>query len=538
MKASPWWNTKTSVLSNTLIKPTLSNNATKVDSHSWFSIHKTCHGTIDRKFTTESRDISFTKCRKIRIYPKPDQKKVINQWWNGYRYSYNKTMERIIQDTCQVKEQFIAAKIDCEDERVHLKTQILTRGYPDCHYKLQIDHTIPKIKCVVKYNKKKDHVSLTIKIVDDPVINPLKVKILFDYPPPENWTTYRNIYVTEKNNPFFEETNSWVLETPKIIRARAVKDAVANYKTICTNALLHAVRGTVSEFPFKLKKTDSWSVGFDDVASLKRTWIKEKPKHKKETIKKNGFFICSSKIKDPIRCAERIPCNYGAPMIHKDQYNSYWIIVPFTVEKEIKQSKQPECSIDVGIKNYIATYDSEGTTMKFIDTEWQSKITNIDHAIENTQSMLGNSDLSSKKRQHLEALKLRLHKKIKNMVKDAHNKIANYLVNNYSKIILGKFNSKRILESISITKSAKKKLQHLSHYKFKEYLKFKAMTEGKKVYERNEYGTTKTCPCCGIWNPNIGLQDRTFHCINPSCNYIADRDEKSALCIMLKYYGY
>ena len=59
------------------------------------------------------------------------------------------------------------------------------------------------------------------------------------------------------------------------------------------------------------------------------------------------------------------------------------------------------------------------------------------------------------------------------------------------------------------------------------------MSKGVEVVIYNEYGTTKTCPCCGHWNSKISLGDRIFRC--SKCKYEADRDDKAALCILLKY---
>jgi putative transposase len=113
-----------------------------------------------------------------------------------------------------------------------------------------------------------------------------------------------------------------------------------------------------------------------------------------------------------------------------------------------------------------------------------------------------------------------------------HWKVINSLLKEHSKIIIGKFNVKSILQSSTITKPAKRKLKALSHYGFKTKLIYKAASLGKEVKTWSEWGTTKGCPCCGH-KIKITLSERIFRC--NYCNYEAGRDDKAACCIMLKY---
>lgn len=98
-------------------------------------------------------------------------------------------------------------------------------------------------------------------------------------------------------------------------------------------------------------------------------------------------------------------------------------------------------------------------------------------------------------------------------------------------VVIGKLNVQSILKG-TITKSAKRKLQALSHYQFKTRLKYKAASLGVTLRTQNEWGTTSGCPCCGRAN-KLTLADRTFVC--SGCDYKALRDDKAACCIMLKH---
>jgi putative transposase len=91
---------------------------------------------------------------------------------------------------------------------------------------------------------------------------------------------------------------------------------------------------------------------------------------------------------------------------------------------------------------------------------------------------------------------------------------------------------KGILQSSTITKAAKRKLQTLGHYGFKTKLIYKAESLGAEVKTWSEWGTTKGCPCCGR-KINMTLSERIFRCDH--CGYESRRDDKAACCIMLKY---
>ena len=74
-----------------------------------------------------------------------------------------------------------------------------------------------------------------------------------------------------------------------------------------------------------------------------------------------------------------------------------------------------------------------------------------------------------------------------------HWKVINDLTKNNNLIVIGKLNVQSILKSSTITKAAKRKLQALSHFKFKQRLQYKASLLGVPLKTQNEWGTTKGC---------------------------------------------
>ena len=154
----------------------------------------------------------------------------------------------------------------------------------------------------------------------------------------------------------------------------------------------------------------------------------------------------------------------------------------------------------------------------------------------------------------------RCYKKIKNIVKELHNKTALYLVKNYERILLPKFETQNMLrnkrdmkgyinkikeeegekESKKELKEIYKKrrlngrvkfvLNNLSHYKFKMHLLKKSKEYGSELIEVTEENTSITCTNCGTHGKKYS-KSRVKLC---SCKYKIDRDINGARNIIIK----
>jgi len=100
----------------------------------------------------------------------------------------------------------------------------------------------------------------------------------------------------------------------------------------------------------------------------------------------------------------------------------------------------------------------------------------------------------------------RLRCKIKNMVKELHHKVARFLVDNFDVIFLP------IFETSQMVSKSRRKLRNktvremltLSHYEFKNFLKWKAWENSKLVIDCNEAYTSKTVSWTGEIIKNLG----------------------------------
>jgi transposase len=125
----------------------------------------------------------------------------------------------------------------------------------------------------------------------------------------------------------------------------------------------------------------------------------------------------------------------------------------------------------------------------------------------------------------------KIYRRLKNIVDEAHWKIAKYLTDNYDEIYLGKINMQSIVKNDNLTDMTKRVGTMLRHYEFRQRLKFKC--EEKRVYykEVDERYTSKTCSVCGGYKEDLGGNE-IYEC--GECGTVIGRDIGACRCILIK----
>jgi IS605 OrfB family transposase len=221
-----------------------------------------------------------------------------------------------------------------------------------------------------------------------------------------------------------------------------------------------------------------------------------------------------------------IPTHICDSTLQYDRINeTYLLWIPEKLEAEVIPSREKWISLDPGARRFLTgvsnteiLYCGEGYDKK-LQTYIQDR---------NRYKKLNISPRKKKKRWN------RIQRKIKGLVNDLHWKCCNYLTRNYETILIGDLSAKRVSSKrLHLASLTKQTLLSLSHYQFKQRLRYKASLRGSRVLEINESYTTKVCHQCGYVN-NVGCM-RNFHCSQCACN--VDRDVKGGLCIALKAFG-
>ena len=141
--------------------------------------------------------------------------------------------------------------------------------------------------------------------------------------------------------------------------------------------------------------------------------------------------------------------------------------------------------------------------------------------------------LNHNSRKNLKKAIRRHHKKIQNLITDAHYQIINDILElDFDYIILPNFNVSNMVKkgNRKIRKKTARQMMSWNHYKFRCRIKNACEKRGVKLVIGNEKYTSKTCPQCGWLNRNIGGAE---YFICKHCGYQGDRDHKAGYLIFL-----
>lgn len=253
-------------------------------------------------------------------------------------------------------------------------------------------------------------------------------------------------------------------------------------------------------------KNESW-VGFQ----------KRDCKIKDATTINLGISL-SEKIDDDIQCDIEVTESFGVFYATITQNRVYLPELP----PDILTSRI--CALDMGERTFGTLYDPDGT-IAFLGTDVNSKMKNRLRVIYKKRKGL-KTKLFYKKRSRVLRACRRASTKLKNMIKDMHRRVADWLVLNHDVVLIGKLG----IGVMKCKRKGKRVLQSLSHYSFRRTLLQKATFARKVVRVVSEAYTTKQCNRCGYMNWTIGPSE-VFSCKN--CGTVCHRDVHSGRGIFI-----
>ena len=463
--------------------PAINDHYNKIKSNSWFDISicenipkdklqkyivETSHiptnsykqqmKQIRRRNLDKDPDFIYTK--KVRLYPAPDQRIILQEWFDAATRMFNITV-------CYIRQMIYH----------HNKLIDLSSVY-DIIYKTDF-----------RFN---------LKEVRDLIIVAMKYPI------------------------------------PVHILDEVIQQVVSNHKTCLTNLM----DGHIKKFRVRTQ------------AYIRR----------RHTLKiESNFFSNGSFCKRTFPSFESSEPLVGitstCTLLYDRDTQKYILLIPTTKEKEYRNAIVSDCGIDLGIRTFVTTYS--GANVVSIGNNLYKKVKKYHRKIDKINELLsikekevfvnkkivvkkkikakGETKIVKQTKRYLVPKKInrrklkrglrKYHKKITDMVRDLHFKSANYLVNHYDNIYIGKLSTKSILSrnNKKITKRTKRMIGVLAPYLFRQRLAYMGNKYGSFVGEVDEYLTTKTCCNCGRIN-EIG-SSKTHKC---KCGMNADRDENSA----------
>lgn len=338
-----------------------------------------------------------------------------------------------------------------------------------------------------------------------------------------------------------------------------------------------------------------FTIGHKDVTKSQSVFIP------KTAIKYKGFYVSHLGKMKGMKNIKNLDlttiCDSRLTIDKSGNNNEYYLCVTYSEKQKEKRNRFRVVTLDPGEKIFQTYFSEEGYGN--IGINIRNKILPIEQKIRRLQRILSNKindrkEINGKKLcdHKLNMLKKKYKKngkefikqknfrdntklvnkrkirnkikkcyhKIKNIVKELHNKTALYLVRNYERILLPKFETQNMVKNKKFDKNYFNKLacekgeeeckkeikqvykqrrlngrvkfvlNNLSHYKFKLHLLNKCKEYGSELVEVTEEYTSKTCTCCGIQSQNYD-KNRVKQC---SCGFKIDRDINGARNIMIK----
>ena len=196
-------------------------------------------------------------------------------------------------------------------------------------------------------------------------------------------------------------------------------------------------------------------------------------------------------------------------------------------------------SLDPGVRTFMTAYDPDQSKV----FNWgQSDISKIYKLCYIQDQLQRKMDTLPQEIYHRSRKKFVIRKRwyknfdrIHNLVDQLHKNLCKWLVENYSTILLPKFETSKMVKKPgrNINSKTARSMMTWSHYRFQQRLINKAREYSHvNVLIVDEPYTSKTCGNCGAIHHKLG-GNKTFTC--PTCHITMDRDANGARNILLKF---
>ncbi len=225
---------------------------------------------------------------------------------------------------------------------------------------------------------------------------------------------------------------------------------------------------------------------------------------------KQSIYIPKSAIKDcgiyhsmlgECKFKESLPDNFSDGRLTLI-YDEYYLTISTEVQQLNSENQGRIVALDPGVRTFM-TFFSE------ISFGWLGKDSNLHiqklcFKLDQIVSRLSKAKCQQKR--NLKKAASRLRCKIKNLVKELHHKTARFLVENFDVILLPAFETSRMISKSrrKLRNKSVRQMLTLSHYEFKQFLKWKAWENHKVVIDCNEAYTSKTVSWTGEIIKNLG----------------------------------
>ncbi len=297
----------------------------------------------------------------------------------------------------------------------------------------------------------------------------------------------------------------WCKEVPYQIKSIAIKDACIAVKKAKKK---YQEGGGISQCRFRSRKSP-----------IQSCYIP------KSAVKDNGIYHT---ILGEITYKESLPANIGDCRLVM-AYSDCYLCCPITSPRLKSENQGRVVALDPGIRTFLTFFseDSFGWLGQAANIKIQKLCFKLDRLISQI------STAKSRRKKRLKKAATRMRGKLKALVDELHKKIAKFLVDNFDVILLPNFETSQMSKKGKrrIRSKSVRQMLSLSHYKFKQFVKHKALEHNKIVVDVNEAYTSKTVSWTGEIIKNLSGSKIIK---SPRDGRILDRDINGARGIFLR----
>jgi putative transposase len=309
----------------------------------------------------------------------------------------------------------------------------------------------------------------------------------------------------------------WLHDTPYDVRDAAMDDLLKAY---------------ASGFARRKNDKKSFKLG---LRSRKTAFQESIVVHHKHYKNMTGTYAFLKKL----RSAEPLPEDliYDSRLVLERRTNAFYLCIPMPLvvrsENQAPATKRI-IALDPGVRTFMTSYDPSGESIDFAAKDI-GHIYRLCHRLDDLNSRWDGNEVRHHQRWSMRKAGVRMRRRIRRLVDDLHCKLAKYLCETYSVVLLPKFETQGMIRrgQRRIRSKTARAMCTLSHYRFQRRLIDKAREyPWCRVVIVSEAYTSKTCGRCGKINAKLG-GNKVFRC--PSCQLECDRDKHAARNILLRY---
>jgi len=188
------------------------------------------------------------------------------------------------------------------------------------------------------------------------------------------------------------------------------------------------------------------------------------------------------------------------------RFGKWWLAVPHKEHFTKPENQGRVVALDPGVRTFITFYSAGMSGMI-----GQGDFSRIQRLCSHLDRLISKRDtcFNKQRRRSLTLASRRMHAKIRHLISELHHKASKFLTDNFDVILLPTFETKDMACKTrrKIRKKSVRSMLTFSHYKFKQFLKWKCEQTGKTVLDVDESYTSKTHPQTGKIR-NIGSAKR------------------------------